>query len=166
MGPSERRPIVERSIALLGAMLRVQRRVPRIALLIDGDNISPKVMPRLLERVCLLGTPTVKRVFMNLSGGGSRWSGAVAARSLVPVHVQPVTDGKNAADIALTVHAMDLLHSGRVDAFAMASSDADFTRLATRIREHGCAVHGFGMKQTPQPFQRACTTFSFLKGWC
>ena len=150
-------------VETVASFLTPKRRVPRVALLIDGDNISPKVMPRLLERVLLLGKPTVKRVFMNLSGGGARWSGAVAARSLVPVHVQPVSDGKNATDIALTIYAMDLLHSDRVDDFAIVSSDADFARLATRITEHGCVVHGFGVKQTPESFQRACSDFTFLE---
>lgn len=133
-----------------------------VAVLIDGDNVSPKIVLALFNHIARIGDPTVRRVYTNIAGSGNKWSPVMAGRSLSPVHVSSVSPGKNAADIALTIDAMDLLHSGRVDAFAIVSSDADFTRLATRIREEGYAVHGYGDAQTPASFQRACSSFLFL----
>jgi uncharacterized protein (TIGR00288 family) len=154
----------------LGKLLNAAQRLARplaastkVAVLVDGDNISPKIVPQLFNHVARIGEPTVKRVYANMTGTGARWSGAVVGRSLSPVHVSSVSQGKNAADIALCVDAMDLLHSKRVDAFAIVSSDSDFTRLATRIREDGLEVHGFGASHTPMSFQRACTSFLFVE---
>lgn len=144
-------------------MLPIERRVPRVALLIDGDNVSSKVLPRVLEQVSRLGKATIKRVYLNVAGGGRTWLNVAPIRAIVPVHVQPVSDGKNAADIALVVDAMDILHSGNADAFVIVSSDADFTHLATRISDTGRKVHGLGTQQTPQAFQRACSSFKLTE---
>jgi hypothetical protein len=136
---------------------------PRVAVLIDGDNISPKVISLLFNHIAGIGDPIVRRVYSNLSGGSGRWGSAAADRSLRIVHVPSVSDGKNATDIALTIDAMDTLSAGRVDAFAIVSSDSDFTPLATRIRESGSDVHGYGAAHTPAAFQRACSSFTFLE---
>ena len=134
----------------------------KVAVLIDGDNVSPRVVPALFNHVARIGDPTVRRVYTNIAGKGNKWSPTMGDRSLSPVHVSSVSLGKNAADIALTVDAMDLLNSGRVNAFAIVSSDADYTRLATRIREEGHVVHGYGDAHTPASFQRACSSFKFF----
>ena len=136
---------------------------PKLAVLIDGDNVSPKMVPQLFNQLARVGDPTVRRVYVNVANRSAAWLGAMAIRSLSPVHVSTVSPGKNASDIALTVDAMDLLHAKRVDGFAIVSSDADFTRLAVRIREHGLAVHGYGASHTPVSFQWACTSFGFIE---
>lgn len=146
----------------IGGLRRHPSASIKVALLIDGDNVSPKVVPALHNHVARFGDLTVRRVYTNIVGKGSKWLPAMGDRSLSPVHVSSVRSGKNAADIALTVDAMDLLNFGRVNAFAIVSSDADYTRLATRIREQGYAVYGYGNAQTPSTFQRACSSFMFF----
>lgn len=135
----------------------------KVAVLIDGDNVSPKIVPALFNHIARIGDPTVRRVFVNVAGRGAKWSAAMVDRSLSPVQVSSVSTGKNAADIALTIDAMDILHSRRVDAFVIVSSDSDYARLAVRIREEGHAVHGYGAAHTPVSFQHACSTFMSLE---
>lgn len=156
--------------SVLGKLLNAAQRLARplaastkIAVLIDGDNVGPKIAPQLFNHLARVGEPTVKRVYMNIVGGGGKWASTMGDQSLSAVHVSNVSQGKNAADIALSVDAMDLIYSKKVDAFAIVSSDSDFTRLAMRIREEGLAVHGFGAAHTPVSFQRACTTFMFIE---
>ena len=144
--------------------LRVRLAAPTtVAVLIDGDNVSPRIIPALFNHIARIGEPTVRRVYVNIAGRGAKWSAAIADQSLSPVQVSSVSSGKNAADIALTIDAMDLVHSKRVKTFVIVSSDADFTRLATRIREQGYVVHGYGAAHTPVSFQRACSSFMHLE---
>lgn len=151
---------------LLTAVRRLRWRLgapTKVAVLIDGDNVSPKIVPALFNHIARIGDPTVRRVFVNVAGRGAKWSAAIVDRSLSPVHVSSVSTGKNAADIALTIDAMDILRNRRVDAFVIVSSDSDYARLATRIREEGHAVHGYGAAHTPVSFQRACSSFMHLE---
>ncbi len=137
----------------------------RFAVLIDADNASPQIAAGLFEEIAELGEATVRRI--------SRRPFKLLAQRLVgasrpPRHSRPLpasatTTGKNASDIALVIDAMDLLHSGRVDGFCLVSSDSDFTRLASRIREEGLEVYGFGEKKTPESFRQACKRFIYTE---
>jgi uncharacterized LabA/DUF88 family protein len=132
----------------------------RLAVLVDADNAQSSVIPALLGEVSRYGVATVKRVYgdwttPNLKG----WKERLNEYALQPVQQFSYTSGKNSTDCALIIDAMDLLHSGRFDGFCLVSSDSDFTRLATRIREAGLAVYGFGERKTPKPFVAACDKF-------
>ena len=136
----------------------------KLAVLIDADNAQSSIVAQLLGEISLYGVATVKRVYgdwtmPNLKG----WKEALNAHALQPVQQFSYTTGKNATDSCLIIDAMDLLHSGRVDGFCLVSSDSDFTRLATRIRESGLVVYGFGEKKTPQPFVAACDKFVYTE---
>lgn len=153
----------QKAVAAIRGLRWPLKATAKVAVLIDGDNIGPKIVPVLFSHIARIGDPIVKRVYVNIAGRGARWSAAMVDRSLSPVHVSSVSPGKNAADIALTIDAMDLLHARRVDTYVIVSSDADYSRLATRIREEGYAVHGYGAAHTPMSFQRACTNFLLLE---
>jgi uncharacterized LabA/DUF88 family protein len=132
----------------------------RIAVLIDADNAQASIARELLAEVSKFGTATVKRAYgdwttTNLKG----WKDALLRLAIQPIQQFSYTTGKNSTDASLIIDAMDLLHSGKVDGFALVSSDSDFTRLATRIRESGLLVFGFGEKKTPNPFVAACDKF-------
>ena len=136
----------------------------RIAVLIDADNTSPKHASALLEEIAKYGTPTVKRAYgdwttQNLSG----WKSELLRHAIQPVQQFAYTTGKNSTDSTLIIDAMDLLYAGNFDAFAIVSSDSDFTRLATRLREQGATVYGLGQRKTPEPFRAACDRFIFLE---
>ena len=136
----------------------------RLAVLIDVDNAQSSIVAQLLDEVSRHGVATVKRVYgdwttPNLKG----WKESLNAHALQPVQQFSYTTGKNATDSCLIIDAMDLLHSGRVDGFCLVSSDSDFTRLATRIRESGLVVYGFGEKKTPQAFVAACDKFVYTE---
>jgi hypothetical protein len=136
----------------------------KLAVLIDADNAQPGVASELLTEVARYGTATIKRAYgdwttPNLSG----WKETLQSLAIQPVQQFRFTTGKNATDSALIIDAMDLLHGGSVDGFCLVSSDSDFTRLATRIREAGLAVYGFGEKKTPRPFVVACDKFVFTE---
>jgi hypothetical protein len=136
----------------------------KLAVLTDADNAQPGVASELLTEVARYGTATVKRAYgdwttPNLNG----WKETLHNLAIQPVQQFRFTTGKNATDSALIIDAMDLLHSGSVDGFCLVSSDSDFTRLATRIREAGLAVYGFGEKKTPHPFVVACDKFIFTE---
>lgn len=136
----------------------------RLAVLIDADNAQPSVAEDLMAEIGRYGTATVRRAYgdwttPNLNG----WKGHLHTLAIQPVQQFRLTTGKNATDSALIIDAMDLLHGGRVDGFCLVSSDSDFTRLATRLRESGCAVYGFGEKKTPKPFVAACNRFIFTE---
>lgn len=136
----------------------------KLAVLIDADNAQPGVASELLTEVARYGTATIKRAYgdwttQNLSG----WKETLHNLAIQPVQQFRFTTGKNATDSALIIDAMDLLHGGSVDGFCLVSSDSDFTRLATRIREAGLAVYGFGEKKTPRPFVVACDKFIFTE---
>lgn len=135
----------------------------RLAVLIDADNTSPKHAAVILSEVARFGRATVKRAYGNwttpqLNG----WKDILNKHAIAPIQQYAYTSGKNATDIALIIDAMDLLYSGNVDAFALVSSDSDFTRLATRLRESGKAVYGLGLQKTPESLKAAVDRFVIL----
>lgn len=135
-----------------------------LAVLIDADNTSPKFAKAIFEEVTSLGEASVRRCYGDFSSQRMNgWSEQVATLGLVPHHQPANTVGKNASDIALVIDAMDLLHSGRFDGFVLVSSDSDFTRLASRIREQGLDVYGIGEQKTPDAFRQACKRFIFVE---
>jgi len=136
----------------------------KLAVLIDADNAQASVVHELLAEISRYGTATVKRAYgdwttPNLKG----WKEVLHKHGIQPVQQFSYTTGKNATDSSLIIDAMDLLHGGRLDGFCLVSSDSDFTRLATRIREAGFAVYGFGEQKTPQPFVAACDKFIYTE---
>lgn len=136
----------------------------RIAVLIDCDNVSSKHTGAVLEELAKYGTPTVKRAYGDWTTtqlGG--WKGELQRNAIQPVQQFAYTVGKNSTDSALIIDAMDLLWQGNVEAFALISSDSDFTRLATRLRESGKRVYGLGMRKTPESLRRAVDQFIFLE---
>lgn len=137
---------------------------PRLAVLIDADNTSPKFTKAIFDEIATLGEASVRRCYGDFSSQQmTGWSRVQAEFGLVPHHQPANTVGKNASDIALVIDAMDLMHSGRFDGFVIVSSDSDFTRLASRIREQGLDVYGMGKKNTPAAFRAACKRFIFLE---
>ena len=136
----------------------------KLAVLIDADNAQASVIQELLAEVSRYGTATIKRAYgdwttTNLNG----WKEVLHTMAIQPIQQFSYTSGKNATDSALIIDAMDVLHSGRVDGFCLVSSDSDFTRLATRIREAGLVVYGFGERKTPGPFVAACDKFIYTE---
>jgi len=134
-----------------------------LALLIDGDNASPKIVSGLLAEIATYGTASVKRIYgdwtkPNLNG----WKECLLEHSIQPVQQFAYTTGKNATDGAMIIDAMDLLYTSRFSAFCIVSSDSDFARLASRIREQGVTVYGFGERKTPRPFITACDKFVYF----
>src|SRR5690606_25556496 len=136
----------------------------RLALLIDADNSNPARLPLLLAEITKYGTASVRRAYGNWTSGHlGGWKSMLLDHSIQPIQQFNYTTGKNATDSALIIDAMDLLYSGRLDGFCIASSDSDFTRLAARIREQGLVVYGFGERKTPQPFVAACDKFIYTE---
>ena len=128
----------------------------RIAVLIDADNTSPKYAEAMLDELAKYGTPTIKRAYGDFSSprlGG--WSRELNTRAIRAMHQNAFTTGKNSTDSALIIDAMDLLYAGNVEAFAIVSSDSDFTSLAIRLGESGKTVYGLGRQQTPVSLQNA-----------
>jgi len=139
-------------------------RLARLAVLIDADNASAKIVDGLFEEIAKLGEASVRRIYGDFSGTRSRaWADVLAKHAILPQQQFAYTTGKNASDITLVVDAMDLLHSGRFDGFCLVSSDSDFTRLAARIREQGVDVYGFGEQKTPESFRQACRRFIYTE---
>lgn len=133
---------------------------PRIAVLIDGDNVSAKNVLVVLRYLSSMGRVCVKRVYGNLTGkAAASWTEITRDNGAVSRHMSSVAPGKNAADIALTIDAMDILRTRRVDIFALISSDADLAPLAWRLREEGKEILGFGYHMTPKAFRLACDKF-------
>ncbi|WP_026535417.1 NYN domain-containing protein [Arthrobacter sp. H14] len=135
----------------------------RIALLIDAENASTSNIDVIVEEVGRRGTATVRRAYgdwTSLSPG--TWKETLHEHAIRPVQQFAYTAGKNASDIAMVIDAVDLLHAHNFDAFAIVSSDADFTPLVMRIRDSGVKVYGFGEAKTPPPFVRACSQFTYL----
>lgn len=135
----------------------------RFAVLIDADNISYASVNGLLEEIAKYGTPTFKRIYAdwtkpNVTG----WKNVLLEYAISPVQQYSYTTGKNATDSAMIIDAMDILYSGRVDGFCLVSSDSDFTRLATRLREAGMKVIGIGERKTPGAFISACEKFIYI----
>ena len=136
----------------------------RIAVLIDADNTSPKYAEALLEELAKYGTPTIKRAYGDWSSQRlSGWSKELNVRAIRAIQQHAYTVGKNSTDSALIIDAMDLLWQGNVEAFALVSSDSDFTGLALRLRESGKIVYGLGRKRTPLSLQNACDRFIQLE---
>lgn len=136
----------------------------RLAVLIDADNATSSVVQELLEEVAKYGTATIKRAYgdwttTHLSG----WKSLLHRHAIQPVQQFAYTQGKNSTDAAFIIDAMDLLYAGNLDGFCLVSSDSDFTRLATRIRETGKVVYGLGERKTPEAFIAACDKFVFFE---
>lgn len=136
----------------------------RLAVLIDADNGQASVIEELLTEVARYGTATIKRAYGDWTTPNLQaWKEVLHTMAVQPIQQFRYTTGKNATDSALIIDAMDILHSGRVDGFCIVSSDSDFTRLATRIREAGLVVYGFGERHTPAPFVAACEKFIYTE---
>ncbi|HEX8381820.1 MAG TPA: NYN domain-containing protein [Sphingomonas sp.] len=136
----------------------------RLAVLIDADNASPRIAPGLFKEIAAIGEASVRRIYGDFSGTRLKgWSEVLSTHAIMPHQNFSNTVGKNASDIALVIDAMDLLHTGRFDAFCLVSSDSDFTRLAARIREQGVDVYGFGEAKTPASFRQACRRFIYTE---
>ena len=139
-------------------------RPPRLAVLIDADNASAKIVDGLFEEIAKLGEASVRNIYGDFSGTHSKaWADVLSKYAIVPRQQFAYTTGKNASDITLVIEAMDLLHTGRFDGFCLVSSDSDFTRLAARIREEGVDVYGFGEQKTPESFRQACRRFIYTE---
>jgi uncharacterized LabA/DUF88 family protein len=134
-----------------------------LAILIDGDNASPKIISGLLAEVANYGVASVKRVYGDWTGTNLKgWKECLLEHSLQPMQQFAYTTGKNATDGAMIIDAMDLLYTGRFSGFCIVSSDSDFARLAARLREQGATVYGFGERKTPRPFITACDKFVYF----
>jgi uncharacterized LabA/DUF88 family protein len=136
----------------------------RLAVLIDADNIPFSNVRGMLEEIAKYGTPTFKRIYGDWTKPTvSGWKQVLLENAITPVQQYSYTRGKNATDSAMIIDAMDILYTGRVDGFCIVSSDSDFTRLATRLREAGMKVIGIGERKTPPPFIVACDKFIYLE---
>ena len=136
----------------------------RLAVLIDGDNIPHSRIKVMMEEIAKYGTPTFKRIYGDWTKPSlTGWKGVLLENAIHPVQQYSYTTGKNATDSAMIIDAMDILYTEKVDGFCIVSSDSDFTRLATRLRESGMIVIGFGEKKTPNPFIVACDKFIYLE---
>lgn len=135
-----------------------------IALLIDGDNAQPKRLAAVIEEVSKQGTITIRRIYGDwTSPGMNSWKERLNANAIQPVQQFAYTKGKNSTDSTLIIDAMDILHGDLVDGFALVSSDSDYTRLATRLREAGLFVMGVGEQKTPEAFVKACERFIYVE---
>ncbi len=135
-----------------------------LAVLIDADNIPYAHVKEMLDEIAKLGVPTIKRIYGDWTKptvGG--WKKSLLENAITPVQQYSYTTGKNATDSAMIIDAMDILHSQKVDGFCLVSSDSDFTRLATRLRESGMTVVGIGERKTPNPFIVACDKFIYIE---
>ena len=136
----------------------------RLAVLIDADNAQPSITEGLLSEVAKYGVASVKRIYGDWTTPSlTGWKSVLLEHSIHPVQQFRYTVGKNATDTAMIIDAMDLLYTRRFDGFCLVSSDSDFTRLASRIREEGLLVYGFGEQKTPKAFVSACDKFIFTE---
>jgi len=135
-----------------------------IAVLIDGDNIPSAYIGEMIEEVTKYGNPTIKRIYGDWTRPGlTKWKSLLLENAITPIQQYGYTTGKNATDSAMIIDAMDILYSEKVHGFCLVSSDSDFTRLATRLREAGKLVIGIGEKKTPNPFVVACDKFIYIE---
>ncbi|MFK7797024.1 MAG: NYN domain-containing protein [Aureispira sp.] len=135
-----------------------------LAVLIDGDNVPSAYVKEMLEEVAKYGNPTIKRIYGDFTKPHlKKWKAMLLTNAITPVQQYAYTRGKNATDAAMIIDAMDILYSGKVDSFCLVSSDSDFTRLATRLREAGKLVIGLGERKTPEPFIVACDRFIYVE---
>jgi uncharacterized LabA/DUF88 family protein len=136
----------------------------RLAVLIDADNVPYSRIREMLEEIAKYGTPTFKRIYTDWTRQtASGWKTVLLEHAITPVQQYSYTSGKNASDSAMIIDAMDILYSGKVDGFCLITSDSDFTRLATRLREAGMKVIGIGEKKTPTAFKSACDKFIYIE---
>jgi uncharacterized LabA/DUF88 family protein len=139
-------------------------RQKRLAVLIDAENAQASIIKNLLDEVAKYGVASVKRIYGNWTTPQLQgWKDVLLSNSILPIQQFNYTIGKNATDSALIIDAMDLLHAGNLDGFCLVSSDSDFTRLASRIRESGLMVYGFGEEKTPKAFVDACDKFIYTE---
>lgn len=136
----------------------------KFAVLVDADNISHRKIKDILDEIANYGTPTIKRIYGDFTNPKfAAWKEVLLENSITPIQQYAYTTGKNATDSALIIDAMDILHKEGVDGFCIVSSDSDYTRLASRIRESGREVLGFGEKKTPKPFIKSCDKFIYVE---
>ena len=136
----------------------------KLAVLIDGDNIPSAYVKEMMEEIAKYGNPTVKRIYGDWTQPNlSKWKNLLLQNAITPIQQYAYTSGKNATDSAMIIDAMDLLYSEKVNGFCLVSSDSDFTRLATRLREASMYVIGIGEKKTPEPFIVACDRFIYIE---
>lgn len=141
-------------------------RSARLAVLIDADNASPKIVDRLFEEVARLGEASVRRIYGDFSSVHLRgWMDVLPKYAIIPQHQTAHTVGKNSSDITMVIDAMDLVHAGNLEGVCLISSDSDFTRLASRIREGGLLVYGFGKENTAESFRQACHRFFYTESF-
>jgi hypothetical protein len=135
-----------------------------MAVLIDGDNIPSANVKEMMEEVAKYGNPTIKRIYGDWTRPGlNKWKNLLLENAITPIQQYGYTTGKNATDSAMIIDAMDILYSNMVNGFCLVSSDSDFTRLATRLREAGMLVIGIGEKKTPDPFIVACDKYIYIE---
>lgn len=135
-----------------------------LAVLIDGDNIPSAYVKEMMEEIAKYGNPTIKRIYGDWTNPRlNKWKTVLLENAITPIQQYGYTQGKNATDSAMIIDAMDVLYSGKVGGFCLVSSDSDFTRLATRLREAGMQVFGIGEKKTPNPFIVACDKFIYIE---
>lgn len=136
----------------------------RFAVLIDADNIPHRLIGGILEEIAKYGVPTFKRIYADWTKPHvAGWKTVLLDYAITPIQQYSYTTGKNSSDSALIIDAMDILYTGRVDGFCVVSSDSDFTRLATRLREAGMKVFGMGEQKTPAAFRAACDKFIYIE---
>ena len=147
---------------IFGGAVDIQTK--KFAVLIDADNSSIGAISSVLEEVAKYGIASVKRVYGDWSNETlKKWRDVLLPHAITPVQQFAYTKGKDATDMILIIDAMDLLYAGALDGFCIVSSDSDFTPLASRIRENGLSVYGFGKKSTPEAFKKACDKFIFIE---
>ena len=136
----------------------------KFAVLIDGDNIPASYLKEMMEEITKYGNPTIKRIYGDWTNPQLKsWKNRLLSNAIRPIQQYAYTSGKNATDSAMIIDAMDILYSDKVDGFCIVSSDSDFTRLATRLREAGKHVIGIGERKTPEPFIVACDKFIYVE---
>jgi len=136
----------------------------KLAVLIDGDNIPSAYVKEMMEEIAKYGNPTIKRIYGDWTKPHlSKWKNILLENAVTPIQQYGYTAGKNATDSAMIIDAMDILYSEKVNGFCLVSSDSDFTRLATRLREAGMQVFGIGEKKTPESFIVACDKFIYIE---
>ena len=136
----------------------------KLAVLIDGDNIPSAYVKEMMEEIAKYGNPTIKRIYGDWTKPLlAKWKNLLLENAITPIQQYGYTSGKNATDSAMIIDAMDILYSEKVNGFCLVSSDSDFTRLATRLREAGMKVYGIGEKKTPDPFIVACDKFIYIE---
>ncbi|MEN8765960.1 MAG: NYN domain-containing protein [Wenyingzhuangia sp.] len=135
-----------------------------LAVLIDGDNIPSSPVKEMMEEIAKYGNPTLKRIYGDWTKPHlGKWKDLLLENAITPIQQYAYTSGKNATDSAMIIDAMDILYSEKVQGFCLVSSDSDFTKLATRLREAGMQVIGIGEKKTPTPFIVACDKFIYIE---